>query len=647
MSRATRAPRATGGGRGPGERNSPETVVGDDRAVEDGPGRPGGPGLSEDPRAWRGHVVVCGLAGIGLRVIEQLHLAGVRVVLVDADPEERLLALVVGWGVPHLRGGARLAEALAEAGLEGARAVVCAERTELATLETALLVRELDPRVRVVVQMANEGVGRALGAVIGNGAVLDVASLTAPSFVEACRSNPLHEMAFGGERFAAARTTVREGGTFRHLYGDLVPVAAVARSGPAGGVVVCPGRDHLLEPGDAVTLVGTPGELEAFGVVPGERVVGVERGGGGAVKDGPLGRAAAAALSLLREADRPLRVAFGLLVGLVLVSTVVLDLSFVRPGGGRLGVLDALYFTVEVLSTVGFGDFSFAGQSVGLEVFGIVLIVLGLVLVTTMFALLTNLLVSRRIAQSLGRLRVPRMRNHVVVIGLGSIGLRVVEGLLGAGEQVVVVEEDGAGRYLDRARALGVPVIVADATQAQTLESVNLSRAKAVAALTSDGLTNIEVGLAVRDALAGPAEGGASPVPVVLRVFDRRLARTVESGLGFDLVRSTAALAAPFFVGAALGLSVLSTFYVEDQPLLVARLEVARGGGLEGLAMAELSTRVRVLALRRAPSGQLEHPPRRGTRFAAGDEAYLVGPYEELIGVLRRDERQQEAGGDA
>jgi hypothetical protein len=33
----------------------------------------------------------------------------------------------------------------------------------------------------------------------------------------------------------------------------------------------------------------------------------------------------------------------------------------------------------------------------------------------------------------------------------------------------------------------------------------------------------------------------------------------------------------------------------------------------------------------------LEYPPRRGTRFAAGDDAYLMGPHEEMLGVLRKD----------
>lgn len=62
-------------------------------------------------------------------------------------------------------------------------------------------------------------------------------------------------------------------------------------------------------------------------------------------------------------------------------------------------------------------------------------------------------------------------------------------------------------------------------------------------------------------------------------------------------------------------------------------------GGPAGRAMQEVSARTRVIALSRAGGG-LEYPPRRGTRFAAGDQAYVVGPYEELLRVLRQDQAQ-------
>ena len=99
-----------------------------------------------------------------------------------------------------------------------------------------------------------------------------------------------------------------------------------------------------------------------------------------------------------------------------------------------------------------------------------------------------------------------------------------------------------------------------------------------------------------------------------------------------------------WFVGAALGLEVLFTFYVGNNPFLLARLRVSAGGGLDGMAMRELPGRIRVAAIRRGagPRG-LEHPPRRDTTLAADEDAYLVGPYAELLEVLRHDREGEQA----
>jgi len=112
---------------------------------------------------------------------------------------------------------------------------------------------------------------------------------------------------------------------------------------------------------------------------------------------------------------------------------------------------------------------------------------------------------------------------------------------------------------------------------------------------------------------------------------------------GFGSVRSIVELAAPWFVGAALGLDVLGTFYVDRTPFVVGGLRVAAGRGLDGLAMGELSERARVVAIRRA-DGEAEFPPRRDTTFAAGDQACLVGLYDEVVQVRQRDSAQPRAG---
>jgi voltage-gated potassium channel Kch len=86
---------------------------------------------------WRGHVIVCGLRGVGLRIVEQLSLSGVPAVVIDDDPDVRLARTLISWGVPHVAGSSRVAETLAGAGLAGAAAVVCVQEDDLCTLETA------------------------------------------------------------------------------------------------------------------------------------------------------------------------------------------------------------------------------------------------------------------------------------------------------------------------------------------------------------------------------------------------------------------------------------------------------------------------------------------------------------------------------
>jgi Trk K+ transport system NAD-binding subunit len=578
---------------------------------------------------WRGHVIVCGLPGVGLRIVEQLTLSGVPAVVVDDDPHPPLTRQIEAWGVPLITGSTRSADTLVSAGLPGAVAVICAQHDDLRTLESALLARRLRADVRVIAQVTNPAVGRAVKEV--GVAVLDVAELSAPSVVEACLREGVQRMTLAGEPFLAVRTTAPRAASLRELYGDLAPVAVVP---PDGDVLVCPGRDTPVRAGDEVTIIATPAELRATSAMSyAERTRASARPR--PARRGVVTYLRDVAMSVLRAADRRLAIALGALVAVLIAATLVLRFTYQYAGPGHhISVLDSLYFTVETVTTVGYGDYSFRSEPSWLIIFAVLLMMTGALFVAVFFALLTNVIVSRRIEESLGRRKITGLRGHVLVIGLGTVGLRVVEQLHAAGRDVVVVEMNERNRHLGQVRALGVPVVIADATLPEVLHSVRLASASAVAVLTSDDLANLETGLAVRDQLGERWHA----TPVVLRIFDPQLAHSVRDTFGFRNVRSTAALAAPWFTGAALGLEVLSTFYAGDEPLLVARLTVTPGGGLHGLQMFDLAARTRVLAIRRAADRTvLEHLPRRITRFQPADEAYLIGPYEELLTVLRRD----------
>lgn len=575
-----------------------------------------------------GHVIVCGLRGIGMRIVEQLHRSGEQVSVLAEFADRAQLDLVAAWGVHTVSPRGNSAATLTAAGIQRARAVVCVVDSELANLEISLVAGELRDDVRVVAQLGNQAIGRAVADGNGPGGVLDVAELAAPGIVEACLSRRIHEIEIGEETFLIARLPIERASTLRGLFGDLAPIAVQRpAAGNLGATVIdCPGRDFQVQPGDIAVMLGTAADY-AHQDVDLDRPVVTAAGAGPTI----LRRAVEAVSGVMRDFDRGLYKAVAVLGGLVVVSSIVLSIGYKSP---RMSVLDAWYFSTETVATVGYGDFSFVDQAPWLRLWAIFLMCAGITCTAVLMAFLTDMLVSRRLNHAIGRRRARGLSGHVVVVGLGSFGVRVAAALVSAGKHVVVVERDSDNRFLGDAQQLGVPVIFGDATLRSTLDAARVSESSAVAVMTSNDMVNIETAIAVRDLFSADwADSGA--VPVVTRMFDRSLGRTIARRFGFENVQSTEELTAPYFVGASLGLEVLGSFSVAQQTFMVSRLTVEAGSPLEWLSMNELSANTRVIALTRADSGVMEHPPRRGTRFQAGDLVYLVEPYEELLGVLR------------
>jgi len=384
-------------------------------------------------------------------------------------------------------------------------------------------------------------------------------------------------------------------------------------------------------------MIGTADQLAAQGIAVAEPIKQA-----GARRSLPI--RALDTVRLLRDDVNPMffravAVAFTLLLG----STVLLRLAYQKPG---MSFVDALYFSTETIATVGYGDFSFINQPTWLRLWGIALMFAGVTTTAVLVAFVADLLLSRRLSRSAGRRRVRDLRNHVIVVGLGSFGIRVVSDLKAAGHDVAVVERSDTNRFLSAAGQLDVPVIFGDATLRQTLEAARVDEASAVAVLTQDDMINIETGIVLRE-LLGPRwwrRGDKPGVPVVLRVYDRSLGAAVAHRFGFENVRSTVELATPWFIGAAMGLQVLGTFSVGQRSFMVGGVRVEPGSELDGLRMIELSTQTRVIAISRG-GGELRLHPRRDTRVTAGDTAYLVGPYRELLDTLRKGQRVQQQPG--
>lgn len=549
-----------------------------------------------------GHTIVCGDDALALRIIEELSTSEVTVVAL------------------------RSADELDSVGVDTAAAVICASDDDALNLEIALLARQANPRVRVVARLANTVLREAMSEGNGPGAILDVADLAAPSVVEACLERTTHTITAAGIDFVVAGMPAPRDGTLRDLYGDLAPVAII-RSEDAeipGELIACPARDVHVRKGDWTAMIGTAQALSAQGIEVAEPIASQPK------RRSVIDRMVDGARAVRDDLNPMFYRALAASATLLLSSTVLLRFAYRQPG---MGWIDALYFSTETIATVGYGDFNFLAQPTWLRLWSIVMMLAGVATTAIVVAFVADVLLSRRLSHSTTRQKIRHLHRHVVVVGLGSFGIRVASVLKAAGTDVAVVERNEDNRYLSAAAELDVPVIFGDASLRQTLEAARVSEARAIAVVTQDDMVNIETGIVLREMLTPPA----SP-PIVLRIYDRALGSAVGHRFGFESVRSTVDLAAPWFIGAAMGLDVLGTFSVGQRSFMVGGVEVRPGSELDGVRMFELSTLTRVIAVERKGETVLLHP-RRDTGLHAGDTAYLVGPYRELLDMLRKGRR--------
>jgi voltage-gated potassium channel len=157
-------------------------------------------------------------------------------------------------------------------------------------------------------------------------------------------------------------------------------------------------------------------------------------------------------------------------------------------------------------------------------------------------------------------------KNQIIVCGIGKVGYRVILELLKFGREIVAIEINPEGRFVEKVKRLGVPLIIANARRSENIREAGVERAQAIIACTNDELTNLDIALDAREINPG--------IIIVVRMFDSDLARRIESGFGIQTAVSTSALSAPIFASAAMGLNVRHSFYVGDDLLHLGEIEI-------------------------------------------------------------------------
>jgi Trk K+ transport system NAD-binding subunit len=540
------------------------------------------------------HLVVCGDDALAYQLVEELVTRigdEVTVILpsVQRNHGPRIAAL------PKVRviEAPDLSEAVFRAArVEQASAVALVGQDDVGNIHAALRVQELNSELRLVIRFFNMSLGHRIRALFPGCDVLSDAATAAPSFV----AGALGEL---------APSYVRLPG--RTLY-------VARRSDVAADRVIC---------GLADTRGAKKPELLPTDQDNADLVL--------ALADGQATQGAAATHRRVRNLLLTLwwRIAasFNRKLGLATLGLFALlglgTVLFASMGGFSWG--EALYLTL--LDAAGAAQPDPALSTVN-KITQTMVTIVGISIIPVVTATVVDAVVSSRLATALGR---PRpIAGHVVVVGLGNVGTRVVGLLHDLGVPVVCVENDENARGVSLARRIGVPIVFGDASREDILRAAYLGTSRALVAVTSNDVTNLEA------ALHGRAM--SEDLRVVLRLLDSDFAERVQRNFGITISRSVSYLAAPEFAAAMLGRQVLGTIPVGRRVLLIAEVPIHAGSLLDGVSSDTVNAprQAQLIAIRRHPTGVLQLPAPRDHLLVGDDRLIVLATRAGLARILTR-----------
>ncbi|MET8164140.1 NAD-binding protein [Streptomyces sp. NPDC005329] len=501
---------------------------------------------------------------------------------------------------------------LAEAGVERAAALALVYDDDETNIRAALTARRLNPRLRLVLRLYNRRLGQHIEELLDQAAALaaESAGVTGDAY-DASPGDASTTVLSDADTAAPALAATAVVGTSKVVQTDGLLLRAVERpptgpgeSDPPGlptlALLSADGSDPAFADGSETS--GEQGPLllpDAAAVreaaASGRRgSVVLEQVAYSAGPALPAGRGVGVVMPFASLFSRRLRWSLAGLVGCVFALAVALWLvTGIHP-------LGALYLTLLDLFAI---NDPAVGATTERQVLQLLSGLMGLLLLPVLLAAVLEALGTFRGAGALRR--PPRgLGGHVVLLGLGKIGTRVLTRLRELNIPVVCVEAGPDARGLAVARRLRVPVVLGDVTQEGVLEAAKIHRAHALLAVTSSDTTNLEAALYARSL--------RPDLRVVLRLYDDDFAtavyRTLRAAHPQALTRSRSVthLAAPSFAGAMMGRQILGAIPVERRVLLFAALRVEGHAQLEGKTVGEAfrAGYWRVLALDRGRERQ-------------------------------------------
>lgn len=220
-------------------------------------------------------------------------------------------------------------------------------------------------------------------------------------------------------------------------------------------------------------------------------------------------------------------------------------------------------------------------------------------------------------------------RNHIVLVGVGHVGLRIARTLTQMGFELVAVDDGIDDETDEELSKMAVPLVSSDARTSSTLGHAGIEFARAVIVCTSNDHLNLEITMRARD---------LNPdVRIVTRMWDSRFAQQLKRFLNVEVL-SASDLAAPAFAGSAVDIEITQTLKVSGQDFSMIKLTVRNGSFMSGKAIDVLQEDEDVDIVLHGTAGEepIVHPD--GDRVVqTGDTLVLFSRHSKITEIVTRN----------
>ncbi|MBW3651712.1 MAG: NAD-binding protein [Actinobacteria bacterium] len=209
----------------------------------------------------RDHFVICAFGRVGRAAAEELVREGVEVVVVE--PKAELEPILAEAGLPYLIDDPTKEAVLEQAGIRRAKALICAVDSDAVNVYITLTARSLNPELFIISRASSSesvetlrraGSNRVVSPYsVSGGRMASLALRPAVlEFVDMVAVAPglrIEELVVGEGSKLALRTV-------RDVCSPYPGTMVLARKSANGELLVPPGADTLLSPGDLIIVVG-------------------------------------------------------------------------------------------------------------------------------------------------------------------------------------------------------------------------------------------------------------------------------------------------------------------------------------------------------------------------------------------------------